>query len=121
MGGRISTEVKATEGLGIRSWNFKELSYVNTDNPTAVAVARALGGTVNTRSRSDYNNIESFGGGSRSHQDDVRRVARYLAINGSDEIGDYEFRRACLACGVDPSSITPGDAIEIQMMLNELT
>ena len=100
---------------------YGRVTYVNTDNPTAVAVARALGGTVNTRSSLVYDNIESFGGGSRSHQDDVRRVARYLAINGSDEIGDYEFRRACLACGVDPNSITSGDTVEIQMILNELT
>lgn len=49
------------------------------------------------------------------------RVARYLAENGSDDIGDDEFREACIACNVDPDSITSSDLIEIQNKLNELT
>ena len=49
------------------------------------------------------------------------RVARYLAENGSDDIGDDEFREACIACNVDPDSITSSDLIEIQNKLNVLT
>ena len=49
------------------------------------------------------------------------RVARYLAENGSDDIGDDEFREACIACNVDPDSITSSDLVEIQNKLNELT
>ena len=49
------------------------------------------------------------------------RIARYLAKHGSDEIENDEFFDACIACNVDPNSMTSGDAVEIQMILNELT
>ncbi|MCQ2467382.1 MAG: hypothetical protein MJ166_07700 [Clostridia bacterium] len=49
------------------------------------------------------------------------RVAKYLAKNGSDDIGNDEFRDACIACGVDPDSITSSDLKEIQDKLNKLT
>lgn len=48
------------------------------------------------------------------------RVANYLAKNGSDEIGEDEFRGACVACGVDPDSITQSDLDDIQDKLNRL-
>ncbi|MCQ2515459.1 MAG: hypothetical protein MJ094_01185 [Saccharofermentans sp.] len=49
------------------------------------------------------------------------RVAKYLVENGSDDIGNDEFRDACEACGVDPDSITQKDLDEIQSKLDELT
>lgn len=49
------------------------------------------------------------------------RVAKYLAKNGSDNIGNDEFRSACISCGVDPDSITSSDLNEIQDKLNRLT
>lgn len=49
------------------------------------------------------------------------RVANYLANNGSDEIDNEEFRRACVACGVDPDSVTQCDLNEIQRKLDNLS
>ncbi len=49
------------------------------------------------------------------------RVAKYLAKNGSDEIGIEEFRSACISCGVDPDSVTQSDLNEIQDKFNRLT
>ena len=49
------------------------------------------------------------------------KVAKYLAKNGSDEIGNAEFRSACYSCGVDPDSITQSDLNDIQNKLNKLT
>ena len=49
------------------------------------------------------------------------RVAKYLAENGSDEIGNEEFRDACVSCGVDPDSIDQDDLADIQNKLNRLT
>lgn len=48
------------------------------------------------------------------------RVAKHLAKNGSSDIGEDEFRDACLSCGVDPDSITSRDLDEIQDKLNRL-
>ena len=48
------------------------------------------------------------------------RVAHYLAKYGSDEIYEMEFRRACIACEVDPDSITQSDINEIRSKLREL-
>lgn len=48
------------------------------------------------------------------------RVAKYLAKNGSSDIGEDEFRDACLSCGVDPDSITSRDLDEIQDKLNRM-
>ena len=49
------------------------------------------------------------------------KVAHYLAKNGSDEIDSDEFSAACVACGVDPDSITGSDLEDIQNKLNKLT
>lgn len=49
------------------------------------------------------------------------KVARYLAKNGSEDIGEDEFIDACVTCGVDPSSVTPEDIADIQNKLDELT
>lgn len=49
------------------------------------------------------------------------RIGRYLAQNGSSNIGNEEFYNACISCGVDPSSITQADLDEIQAVLNRLT
>jgi len=49
------------------------------------------------------------------------KVAHYLAENGSDNIGNEEFADACIACGVDPDSITSSDLEDIQNKLNKLT
>lgn len=49
------------------------------------------------------------------------KVAHYLAKNGSDNIGNGEFAAACIACGVDPDSVTSSDLKDIQDKLNQLT
>lgn len=64
--------------------------------------------------------LEDYGYMDTSHGLNMR-VARYLAKNGSDDIGDEEFRNACIACNVDPDSITSSDLNDIQNKLNELT
>lgn len=51
----------------------------------------------------------------------VNRVARYLANSPNDEINTEEFRRACVACNVDPDSFTQKDLDQLQRMLNKLT
>lgn len=45
------------------------------------------------------------------------RVANYLAKNGSDNIGYEEFRSACIACNVDPDSITQADLDKIKGLI----
>ncbi|MBO4578969.1 MAG: hypothetical protein J5715_02325 [Clostridiales bacterium] len=49
------------------------------------------------------------------------RIANYLAVHGSDEIGKDEFFDACVTCNVDPYSITQADIEEIRTKLKELT
>ena len=49
------------------------------------------------------------------------KVAKYLAKNGSDNIGNDEFSSACIACGVDPTTVTSSDLKDIQNKLNKLT
>ena len=49
------------------------------------------------------------------------RLAYYLAEYGSNEIGNEEFEHACIACGIDFSSISQDDLDYIQKRLNELT
>lgn len=49
------------------------------------------------------------------------KVAKYLAQNAGDDIGNEEFFDACLACGVDPDSINSSDLRDIQNKLNRLT
>ena len=51
----------------------------------------------------------------------VNRVARYLANSPNDDIGREEFRRACIACDVDPDSFTSSDYRKLQQKLNQLT
>lgn len=45
------------------------------------------------------------------------RVANYLAKYGSDNIGNAEFRSACIACNVDPDSITQADLDKIKGLI----
>lgn len=49
------------------------------------------------------------------------RIAHYLSRTASGEVGEEEFTDACIACGVDPNSITQSDLDDIQHKLNELT
>lgn len=51
----------------------------------------------------------------------INRVVRYLAKSKSDTIGTAEFRRACIACNVDPDSFTQSDLDKLQRKLNEIT
>ena len=51
----------------------------------------------------------------------INRVARYLAQSPNDTIDTGEFRRACIACGVDPDSFTQSDLDELQRILNRIT
>ena len=51
----------------------------------------------------------------------INRVARYLAKSPNDTIGSDEFRRACIACNVDPDSFTDSDLDQLQRKLNEIT
>lgn len=49
------------------------------------------------------------------------KIAKYLAKNGSNDIGDKEFTDACISCNVNPDSIKPSDLRDIQDILNKLT
>ena len=51
----------------------------------------------------------------------VNRVARYLANSPNDSIGTEELRSACIACSVDPDSLTQEDLDKLQRKLSELT
>ncbi len=51
----------------------------------------------------------------------INRVARYLANSPNDSIDTDEFRRACIACNVDPDSFTQSDLEQLQRKLNEIT
>ena len=51
----------------------------------------------------------------------LNRVARYLAKSPNDTIGTAEFRSACIACNVDPDSITQSDLEKIRRKLNQIT
>ena len=51
----------------------------------------------------------------------VNRVARELAKSPNDEIGRAEFRRTCIACGVDPESFTSAELSELQRKLDQIT
>ncbi|MBR6207786.1 MAG: hypothetical protein IKQ69_02190 [Oscillospiraceae bacterium] len=51
----------------------------------------------------------------------IHRVANYLAISPNDVINTGEFRRACIACNVDPDSFTQSDLDELQAILNRIT
>lgn len=51
----------------------------------------------------------------------INRVARYLAQSPNDTIDTEEFRRACIACGVDPDSFTQSDLDELQRILNRIS
>lgn len=51
----------------------------------------------------------------------VNRVAYYLAKSPNDVIDTAEFRRACIACNVDPDSFTQSDFRKLQDKLNRIT
>ena len=48
----------------------------------------------------------------------INRVAYYLAQSPNDTIDTAEFRRACIACNVDPDSFTQSDLDKLQRKLN---
>ena len=50
----------------------------------------------------------------------INRVAKYLAKSSNDTIGTAEFRRACIACNVDPDSFTQSDLDKLQKKLNNV-
>ena len=51
----------------------------------------------------------------------INRVAFRLAKSPNDTIDTAEFRRACIACGVDPDSFTQSDLDKLQRKLNRIT
>jgi hypothetical protein len=51
----------------------------------------------------------------------VNCVARYLAQSNNEEIDAQEFRKACIACNVDPDSFTQKDLHRLQKKLSKLT
>lgn len=51
----------------------------------------------------------------------VNRVAYYLAKSPNEVIDTAEFRRACIACNVDPDSFTQSDFRKLQDKLNRIT
>lgn len=48
----------------------------------------------------------------------INRVANYLQYSQNATIGAEEFRKACIACDVDPDSFTQRDLNQLQRMLN---
>lgn len=50
----------------------------------------------------------------------INRVAKYLAKSPNDTIDTAEFRRACIACNVDPDSFTQSDLDKLQKKLNNV-
>ncbi|MBR2523458.1 MAG: hypothetical protein IKE53_03355 [Clostridiales bacterium] len=48
------------------------------------------------------------------------KIANYLAGSGISIVTAVTFRQACMACDVDPESITASDVLEIQHRLKEL-
>lgn len=53
-------------------------------------------------------------------QGEINRIARYLAAQSEEIIGNDEFIRACRACGVDAGSYDREDIDKIQRKLNSL-
>lgn len=51
---------------------------------------------------------------------EINRVARYLASQPENTIGNDEFVRACNACGVSASDFDHDDIERIQKKLNSL-
>lgn len=51
----------------------------------------------------------------------INSVAKYLAKSPNDTIDTIEFRRACIACNVDPDSFTQSDLDKLQKKLNKIT
>ena len=49
----------------------------------------------------------------------INRVAKYLSNSPNDTIDTAEFRRACIACNVDPDSFTQRDLDDLQEKLNK--
>ena len=50
----------------------------------------------------------------------INRVAKYLAKSPNDTIETAEFRRACIACNVDPDSFTQRDLDKLRKKINKL-
>lgn len=51
----------------------------------------------------------------------INRVANYLAKSRNDTIDTAEFRRACVACNVDPDSFTQSDLDKLQRKLYQIS
>ena len=51
----------------------------------------------------------------------INRVAKHLANSPNDDFSGEEFKRACVACGVDPDSFTGSDLRKLQQKLNQTT
>ena len=51
----------------------------------------------------------------------LNRVARYLSKSPNDTIDTGEFRRACIACNVDPDAFTQSDLGKLQRKLNQIS
>ena len=51
----------------------------------------------------------------------INRVAYKLSQSPNDSIDTDEFRRACIACNVNPDSFTQSDLNKLQRKLNEIT
>lgn len=50
----------------------------------------------------------------------INRVARYLASQPEEYVGNEEFLRACNACGVSPEDFDRSDLEELQRKLDSL-
>jgi hypothetical protein len=51
----------------------------------------------------------------------INRVAHYLSKSPNNTISTDEFRRACIACNVDPDSFSQADLNKLQRKLNQIT
>jgi len=49
----------------------------------------------------------------------INRVARYLSKIPDDIIGEDTFRKACIACGVNPDSFTQEDLVQLHSILKK--
>ena len=51
----------------------------------------------------------------------INRVAYRLAKSNKETINTAEFRQACIACNVDPDSLTQSDLDKLQRKMNQIT
>ena len=67
-----------------------------------------------------YNAMEEHGY-TDTNEGLINRLTNFLANNPNDTIDTQEFRRACIACNVDPDSITPNDLDRLRQNLNRIS